>query len=139
MPKFSSTSHTRLKSCHPDLQRVFYKVIQDIDIIIICGHRSEEDQERAYREGNSMAHFGESPHNKKPSMAVDVSLYHPDKPHIRWAETHEFYFLAGYVIALAKSMGIDIEWGGDWDKDYDFEEGGFIDLPHFQLAGWKNK
>lgn len=43
-------------------------------------------------------------------------------------------YLAGIMDAAAKSLGIRIRWGGDFDRDGVLvEDGTFQDLPHFEL------
>ena len=34
----------------------------------------------------------------------------------------------------AKSMGIDIRWGGDWDRDTEVRDNKFDDLVHFEIV-----
>lgn len=128
MPQLSEKSKERLEQCHPDLQKLFNKVIENYDCTIICGHRSAEDQEEAFRTGKSKVHFPESKHNKYPSLAADVVPYPID-----WNDLTRFYHFGGYVKAMAESIGIKIRWGGDWDGDFDFKDQNFHDLPHFEL------
>ena len=72
MASYGATSQMRLKSCHPDIQKVFNIVIKVMDIKILCGHRSELEQERAFDKGTSKAKWGKSKHNRIPSDAVDA-------------------------------------------------------------------
>lgn len=90
----------------------------------MCGHRNEKQQNRAYRLGNSKKKWPDSRHNQKPSTAVDLAPYYPEKPHWRWKKKEDFCLLAGWVLAVARQMGIKITWGGFWRMR---------DLGHFQL------
>ena len=54
---------------------------------------------------------------------------------IQWNNSKRFYHFAGYVKGVADSLGIKICWGGDWDKDNDFDDQTFNDLVHFELIG----
>lgn len=135
MPKFSELSTKRLESCHKDLQLIFLTAVQDFDCSIICGHRTEQEQERVYREGKSQLRYPESKHNSFPSMAVDVAPYPID-----WVDKPRFYFFAGYVKRLAeellnqKLINHRLRWGGDWDGDSLVNDQSFYDLPHFELV-----
>ncbi len=128
MPSFSKASSDRLESCHPDLQKVFEKVVENFDCSIIQGHRSEEEQNEYFRTKRSKVQYPNSKHNSKPSMAADVSPYPID-----WKDEKRFYFFAGYVLGVAFSMGIKLRWGGDWDSDKDLNDQNFMDLVHFEV------
>ena len=38
------------------------------------------------------------------------------------------------VMGVAGELGIELVWGGNWDRDQELSDNGFDDLPHFQLA-----
>ena len=75
MPRFSQESFSKLSTCHQDLQILFYEVIKSFDCTILEGYRNEQDQEKAFKEGNSKLHWPNGKHNSSPSRAVDVSPY----------------------------------------------------------------
>ena len=127
MPKFSQQSLSKLSSCHPDLQRLFNEVINHFDCTIIEGYRSEQDQFKAFKDGKSKISSGGN-HNHLPSLAVDVAPFPID-----WQDKERFYYFAGFVNATAKSLGINIRWGGDWNGDNNLKDQNFFDLPHFEL------
>lgn len=129
MPKFGLKSKEMLSQAHPDLQRLFNKVIDQYDCSVICGYRGEEAQNLAFSTGNSKARFGESPHNQKPSLAVDVVPFPLD-----WNDIESFKRFSYYVRGVADGMGIKIRHGADWDMDFDHEEHKFKDWPHYELA-----
>ena len=120
MFKFSVKSLEQLKTCDPDLQRLFNKVVEHMDCTIICGYRNKEDQEAAFFAGTTQLHFPNSKHNQLPSIAVDVMPYPID-----WRDTTKIHHFAGYVKGIADSLNINILWGGDWNS--------FVDLPHYEL------
>lgn len=128
MPHFGETSQERLRSCHPDLQRVFNEVIKTIDCAILEGFRAQHKQNEAFREGRSKLKWDQSKHNKVPSKAVDAVPFPID-----WDDKKRFHVFAGFVMGVASQMGIEIRWGGDWDGDWDFTDQRFHDLPHFEL------
>ena len=129
MYSFGKRSRENLAQCHPDLQRLFNEVIKYRDCSVICGHRSEIEQSSAYLKGLSKLRFPQSKHNTSPSMAVDVVPYPID-----WEDTGRFYAFAGYVQALADTLGIKIRWGGDWDMDLSTTDQRFHDLPHYEIS-----
>ena len=128
MPRFGSRSRRRLDTCHPDLQRLFNKVVVNFDCSVLCGHRNEEDQNKAYDQGRSKVKYPNGRHNATPSNAVEVAPYPID-----WEDRDRFNLFAGYVLGIAQSMGLDIRWGGDWDQDFQVKDNNFDDLPHFEL------
>lgn len=135
MPKFSKSSFTKLSTCHPDLQVLFYEVIKSFDCQIIEGYRQEEEQEQAFRNGRTQLHWPHGKHNAQPSMAVDVSPWPLD-----WANYKRFYWFAGYVMGIAQKLKDEgkmthaIRYGGDWDSDKIIDDQGFKDLVHFELV-----
>jgi len=132
MAKFSEKSLKRLESVQPLLRKVFLEVVKHFDCTVVCGYRDRTAQELAFETGKSKAHFGESPHNFVPALAVDVVPYPVD-----WLDLERMQYFAGYVMATAQQMGIDLRWGGDWDDDTHLSDNRFDDLPHFELADWR--
>ena len=128
MPKFGEQSRTNLNGADPQLQALFDEVVQTYDCKVICGFRSKDAQEKAYKERRSKVQFPHSKHNQFPAKAVDVAPYPID-----WKDLQRFYHFGGYVKRTAEDMGIKIRWGGDWDGDLDLRDQNFDDLPHFEL------
>ncbi len=136
MPKFSQKSIDKLKTCHPDLQLLFIEVVKHFDCTILCGRRTKEEQNEAFRTRKSKLEWPDSLHNtefEELSMAADAAPYPLDwrledkKNYARW------YFFAGFVLGVAAQLGLDIVWGGDWDRDTDLSDQTFDDLVHFQV------
>ena len=128
MPTFSARSEARLQECDPRLQLVFYTVVEHFDCTVLTGHRSKEVQAEKFRTGQSRVQWPHSRHNSKPSMAVDCAPYPID-----WSDTARFYYFAGYVMATAKSLGVELRFGGDWDRDTEVLDQTFMDLVHFEV------
>lgn len=126
---FSEKSLQRLNTCHPDLQKLFAEVVKNYDCAILCGHRSEDEQNEAVLGGKSKLPWPSSKHNKTPSLAADVVPFPVD-----WGDSLRFYHFAGFVLATAKQLGIKVRWGGDWDGDLNLREERFRDLPHWELV-----
>ena len=139
MPKFGRRSRERLETCHSDLQVLFKHIVEDIDCSILCGHRGEEDQNKAVAEGRSKAVYPKGRHNASPSLACDVAPYPID-----WDDKDRWYFFAGFVLSTAKvlkdlgEISHDIRWGGNWrgfkNGVIDFKKNTFNDLPHFEIV-----
>lgn len=130
----------QLTTCDHRLQNLMLRVVQTYDCSIIQGHRPEAEQLERYNSGASKVKFGN--HCYSPSKAVDAGPWLPGRG-IPWpqvgSETYikdlaQFYHFAGYVQAVAAEMGINIRWGGDWDRDHDLADQSFDDLVHFELV-----
>jgi peptidoglycan L-alanyl-D-glutamate endopeptidase CwlK len=129
MPKFGKRSRQALATCDESLQRLFNEVIKHIDCSVLEGHRNEDKQNEYYKEGKSKLKFPDGRHNASPSNAVDVTPYPVD-----WADRERQTLFAGFVMGMARSMGIGIRWGGDWDGDFLVQDNKFDDFPHFELT-----
>jgi len=128
MPYFGKSSKKRLSTCDDRLQKVFNEVIEHVDCSVLCGHRGKDDQNKAYKEGKSKAKYPNGRHNRQPSLAVDVSPYPID-----WNDLERQTLFAGFVLGIAKQMGINLIWGNDWDGDFETKDTGLKDYPHFEL------
>lgn len=133
MANFSKTSKQKLSTCHPDLQRLFDEVVKLYDCTIVCGSRSEEDQEKAFLGGFSKIRYPNSKHNAEISRAVDVVPYFNNQPHIRWSDRLSFVKFAYFVQKTALKLGIEVIWGADWNDNGLIDDERFIDMPHWQL------
>jgi hypothetical protein len=129
MAKFSAISKERLATCDDRIQRVMNEVIKYFDCMIMEGNRNEADQNRAYSQGRSKVKFPNGKHNTLPSRAVDAMPFPVD-----WKDTKRMCYFAGYVMAIALSMGIKLRWGYDWDGDKDLNDQTFYDGPHYELV-----
>lgn len=135
---FSESSEKRLQTCHVDLRFIANAAIQKSDFSVLCGHRNKAAQERAFAEGNSLAHWGESRHNASgddPTMsdAFDLAPYpiiwpekKTDLPLVYIRNFKRFIDLAFLILTIAEAHGIDLRWGGQFI--------GLDDWGHFELA-----
>lgn len=129
MPQFSKLSEQRLSTCDPRLQSIMREAIKLVDFTVLCGHRSQEEQDDAVRHGKSKLRWPLSKHNAMPSKAVDVAPYPVD-----WKDTARFARLFGLIECIAKQHGVVIRWGGDWDRDGYTSDEKFLDMPHVELV-----
>ena len=128
MPRYSKKSKERLSSCDKRLQDVFHEVIKYVDCSILEGHRSKERQNKLYDEGRTKVKYPNGRHNSSPSKAVDVTPYPVD-----WKDRERQTLFAGFVLGIARGMGIRLRWGGDWDMDLQVMDNRFDDFPHFEV------
>lgn len=112
-----------LEGVHPDLQKVIRKAItlSDVDFSVIEGVRTVERQEKLYAAGASSTM--KSRH--LTGHAVDLAAWVDGRTDWSWPLYEK---IAHAVKMAARSLDIEIEWGGDWVS--------FKDGPHFQLS-WK--
>ncbi len=145
MFKYGKRSKQVLSEIDPEMERLFNRVIEGYDCSLICGHRTQEDQTRAFIAGTSQVPWPESKHNTVPSMAVDAVPYPLPKDwgkiqgdgaraalqkysgELTGKELQKFIHFGNYVLGVAAGMGIKIEWGGQWKT--------FKDYPHFNRIG----
>jgi peptidoglycan L-alanyl-D-glutamate endopeptidase CwlK len=128
MPKFSTSSASRLDTCDERIQVICNEAIRFIDFTVTCGYRSNEEQARLYAIGRTMpGHIvtykdaGQSIHNEEPSRALDFVPYPID-----WDDLARFGEVAGIMKYIAWQEDIALTWGGDWVN--------FKDYPHIQVS-----
>lgn len=116
MPIFSKLSLDKLATVDRRLYDICTEVIKVYDFTVICGHRNEQDQNKAVESGKSKTQWPTSRHNSSPSQAVDLAPYP-----IEWSDLERFKELNSHMQTAAAKLGIEIEWGGDFKTlaDYD--------------------
>tara|TARA_R110002050_G_scaffold110768_1_gene223284 strand:- start:360 stop:749 length:390 start_codon:yes stop_codon:yes gene_type:complete len=128
MPRFGKRSRTNLATCNDKLQKVFNEVIKHVDCSVIEGNRNEERQNKLFKEGKTKVKYPNGRHNASPSRAADVVPYPID-----WSDRERFHLFAGFVLGIAKSMDINLRWGGDWNQNFEVDDNQFDDFPHFEI------
>ena len=128
MYKFGSRSRRAMENIDPRLKKVLNEVIKYVDCSVLEGHRNEERQNKLFEEGRTKVKYPNGRHNANPSRAVDVVPYPID-----WNDRERFHLFAGFVLGIAKSMEINLRWGGDWDQDWYVHDNRFDDFPHFEI------
>ena len=136
--KFGTRSLKSLKGIHPDLSKVLTKAIETspIDFTITDGLRTTAQQKALYAKGrttsgsivtNADGVKNKSNHQAKSDgygYAVDLYPYYNGSVQVNDDKTL-INKIAPHIKKVAKEMGINIEWGGDWKS--------FKDYPHFEL------
>ena len=114
-----------LKDACEDLQQ-FHRGFQaqHPDAHVSCSYRPEADQNRAFALGHSKAKFGESPHNFKPSWAIDYFRL----TQAGGASFDRPWYIATLMPAV-KAAGLVS--GGDFKS--------FKDYPHVEVRDWRGR
>ena len=142
MARWGRTSQSRLITCDRRIVTVANSVIQEVDCKVLYGHRSVQEQHKLFLEGRTKCDGINklSYHNYSPSLAIDLVPYPVKWPDAKGISEEEakarmerFHVFGGYVLGVARSRGIPLFWGNDWDGDWNFIEHSFRDLPHFEL------
>lgn len=125
-----------LHDLHPALYPIAVKFVKiakeeyDIDVLIYCTYRSDEEQAKEYAKGRTelgkivtYAKPGQSKHNHRlhdipASLAFDCVPLRNGKA--MWSDKASYIELG----EIGRSLGL--EWAGDWKR--------FKEMPHFQLA-----
>lgn len=128
MPRYSKRSKERLATSVVLLQKLFNEVIKHVDCSILEGHRGKERQNKLYDKGLTKVRYPDGRHNASPSKAVDVTPYPVD-----WDDRERQTLFAGFVLGIARGMGIKLRWGGDWDMDFKVMDNRFDDFSHFEI------
>lgn len=142
----SEKSLNKLKGVHPDVVTVFKESIKNspYDFRITHGVRTAEEQNKLYQCGRTIkglkvtncdGYIKKSNHQAKNDgygYAVDIFIcgYVKDGKYIKTTSQEGYEYsklkaVAEHIKAVAKSLNINISWGGDWTK--------FKDYPHFEL------
>jgi peptidoglycan L-alanyl-D-glutamate endopeptidase CwlK len=119
--RFGLRSKASLVGVHADLQAVAYRALElsPVDFVVTEGLRTAARQRElvAQRKSRTLRSRHLTGH------AIDVAALVDG--HVTWNWT-EYELIAVAFKAAATELGIDLDWGGDWES--------FRDGPHFQLS-----
>lgn len=129
---FSQRSKNNLVGVHPKLVAVVTRALEigPVDFVVIEGVRSIEKQRENVAKGVSKTM--NSKHLKQPDgYGHAVDLY-PGTPK-GWNDLTAFRQQAEAMFQAAKEIGIELRWGGDFNRDgWDVGKDGW-DKPHFEI------
>jgi peptidoglycan L-alanyl-D-glutamate endopeptidase CwlK len=127
---WGASSLAKRETLHPDLQRFVDELLKrsPTDLRITDGHRDKASQEAAFTARKSRARWGQSPHNRSPSMAVDVVILVNGM--VPWNDRAAWDAHGELGLDVARDLGLSITWGGGFS--------GLYDAPHFELDGWRS-
>jgi len=129
MPYLGRKSWSRLRTTDPRLQAIAQDAIDVMDFTVLEGERDRLRQDELFELGLTQVRWPGSKHNASPSLAMDLAPYPID-----WNDLERFAVLAGVIRAVAYSHGVQIRWGGDWDRDDETVDERFRDLCHFEIV-----
>ena len=139
MYKFGKRSLDNLAGVNPKLIDVVHAVmeLQIMDFSVVEGLRTKERQKELFdaRKSRTM----NSKHLKQSDgygHAVDLYPYPIDMRRVNTGNAKEiirFGVLAGLMLKCAQESGVNVRWGGDWDKDGETLDHSFFDAPHFEI------
>lgn len=139
VPKFSSRSLKARAELHPLLQKLADEAIKTFDFVIVDASRNRAQQEAAVAGGFSKVHFGNSAHNWKPAVAMDLYPFPIPKNMDTKAYRAQLRKLQIEVIKPAAArLGIPIRQGIDFNRDGNLTNDKFVDLPHVELHPWRD-
>ena len=145
----SEASIEKMKGVHPKLIELMKKAISDspYDFKIVQGLRTAEYQNELYQQGRTKpgkivtkldGYNRKSNHQAKADgygHAVDIAVcghYDQNGDYVKYMTDAEMFDnkklveISRHVKAVAKEMGLEIVWGGDWKTLYD--------TPHYKLV-----
>ena len=143
---FDAESEKRLAKCDRRLAAVLREANTHTRFAwrIVQSDRTIEQQRAYFQAGRSKINpdkydslaelYKKAKHITGPGMplsrAVDVAIVGGDPYNLKTLQE-----LADIIIAVGVIQGVDIRWGGDFDRDgIAYEPGSFIDAPHFEIA-----
>lgn len=116
----SKKSLEKLTTCDSRLRIIVGELSSQLDVVVLCGHRTKEEQDKAVAGGFSRAKFPTSKHNSLPSKAVDIAPLPID-----WNNIEAFEHMVDLVKKIAADHGIAIRCGADFKS--------FKDYPHVEV------
>ncbi len=143
-------SQKEIATLHHDLQIIVVGLIEVYDHSVQQGARTVDDQIANIRRGVSKTldsrHIPRDEDGfydpTKPCIACDLVPWQKnlnpwpqddDSCKVQGKKKGRFYFMQGIVRQIAHTEGIEIRQGQDWDRDNDFMDQSFDDLPHLEL------
>lgn len=155
MNKLSDNSEAKLSTCAPVLKLIVMEVLAEMDIGVTCGHRKRAEQDALYESGESRLKFPKGKHNRFPSEAVDLVIYHNTHKYL-WCDERQLHRIAAttntttanvktwiymqyarldmLMQLAAKRHGIELRWGGKWQHADGILHNRFVDLFHWEIA-----
>jgi peptidoglycan L-alanyl-D-glutamate endopeptidase CwlK len=106
---YSKLSLKRISECAEPLQLIAQELIKEMDVTVLCGHRSKEEQDRCFKLGTSKLQWPRSKHNKTPSQAIDIVPFP-----IQWKDLGPYREMRERIAKIAKRLGVKIRII-DWD------------------------
>jgi hypothetical protein len=139
----NALSKQRLRLAHPLLQKIMNLAAVNVDFLILDSMRGEAEQELAFKRGYTKVHFGNSAHNWKPALALDIAPEPLDwgnsknKAHNVKALQRFVDLQLSHILPAAMKLGIKIRQGVDWNRNGNLTDDSWDDLPHVEIHPWR--
>ncbi len=123
MNKLSKRSLKNIKGIDEKLTLILGMILArgKVDLTIICGLRSLEEQQEAFKNGFSKLDGINKVSKHQEGLAFDFIPY----PFRGWDDREGFRRVGEELKLVAKHLGISCRYGGDWKK--------FRDWGHFEV------
>lgn len=125
---FSQEEEKILATVDPRLVAVVRAAHARMPLRVIEGYRNEARQNKLFNEGKTKLRFPNSKHNTFPSLAIDIAPLPVDFKNIQ-----RFVDLSVIMFQEAKKRGVRLRWGGDWNRNNDWRDEKFLDMPHYEI------
>lgn len=137
---FGPRSLERLNTCNLALAAVARSAlaVSVYDFSIIWGWRNEAEQRGMFAKGNSEKQWPNSKHNfmadgRPASLAFDFAPVGAIRGKIDWEDRPMFGAIAGVILSAGMDMGVELIWGGDWNRNGSTRDHKLSDLGHIEL------
>jgi len=136
MPAFTSSRSIRVfGELNADLRAVCNEAIKHIDFSLIDGHRTTAQQQQKFAQGVSKLD-GITKRSKHQGVdGVSWAFDFIPAPFTNWNDHVLFASYAHYFRGIAIAKGIELTWGGDWNRNFRWHDQTFHDYPHIELTG----
>jgi peptidoglycan L-alanyl-D-glutamate endopeptidase CwlK len=112
MYRYSRRSKGILSQVDSQLQELFNEVIKHEDITITSGIRTAEEQKELFTRGRSSKDGYAKRSKHQEGKAVDFCAYGSRASF----DSDDNHFIAGVIVATARTMGIKIRTGSRWSR-----------------------
>ena len=138
MYSFGKRSKQELATCCDEINVICNEAILIMDFSVLQGRRNKAEQNRLYAIGKSYLEWPNSAHNVADELgeecdglsdAFDFAPWPVD-----WKDREQFTLYAGVFIGIAQAKGIELVWGGDWNRNFKVDDNNFDDLGHLQVV-----
>ncbi len=149
MPYFGKHSLILLENLHQDGQIIAKQAITvGLDFSIIETARDKETHDYYLKKKLSKVPYEKTKHRIYPDNfcrafhAIPYPIMWPDKQKSidkKILALNRIFILAGILFGISTKLRNDgiirhkLRWGGDWDKDFIFDDQTFFDYIHFEL------
>lgn len=123
----NKASLKKLKTCHPNIQKLAIAVDKEFPIQCICGKRDQKEQDLAFKNKMSRLKYPNSKHNTEPLSLAGDFVPDPDlnPATLDWGDIKSFELMCLMFEQKADELEIKIRLGRDFK---------FKDFPHIEMV-----